>query len=44
MLHEHDEPGDGEQARESLTEVSDLHREMGMPKHLEMAEELLAGS
>ena len=35
-------PGDREKARELLTEAIDLYREIGMPKHLEMAEELLA--
>ena len=33
-----------EKARELLTEAIDLYREIGMPKHLEMAEELLAGA
>ena len=36
------EPGDREKARELLTEAIDLYREIGMPKHLEMAEVLLA--
>ena len=35
-------PADREKARELLTDAIDLHRESGMPKHLEMAEELLA--
>ena len=36
--------GDREKAREVLTEAIDLYREIGMPVHLEMAEELLAGA
>ena len=30
--------------RPGSSEAIDLYREVGMPKHLEMAEELLAGS
>ncbi len=30
--------------RQPPTEAIDLYREIGMPKHLEMAEELLAGA
>ena len=44
MLLDRDEPGDREKARELLTEAIDLYREIGMPKHLEWAEELLAGA
>ena len=33
-----------EKGRELLTEAIDLNREIGMPKHLEMAEELLVGT
>ena len=40
MLLDRDEPGDREKARGLLTEAIAHH---GMPKHLEMAEELLAG-
>ena len=38
MLLDHDK------ALRLLTEAIDLYREIGMPKHLEMAEELLAGA
>ena len=41
MLLDRNEPGDREKARGLLTEAIDLY---GMPKHLEMAEELLAGA
>ena len=37
-------PGDREKARELVIEAIDLYREIGMPKHQEMAEELLAGA
>ena len=41
MLLDRDEPGDRERARQLLTEAIDLFGEIGMPRHLEMAEELL---
>ena len=44
MLLDRDEHGDREKAREFLTEAIDLYREIGMPKHLELAEELLGGA
>ncbi len=37
-----DEPGDAEKARGLLAEAIDHYREIGMPKHIELAEELLA--
>ena len=43
MLLDRDEPGDREKARELIREAIDLYREIGMPKHLEIAEELRAG-
>ena len=42
MLIERNGPGDKEKARTLLTEAITMYREIGMPKHLEMAEELLA--
>ena len=42
MLLDRDGPGDREKARELLNEAIDLYREIGMPKHLELAEELLS--
>ena len=41
MLIERDAPGDRDKARQLLEEAIVSYREMGMPKHLEMAEELL---
>ncbi len=42
MLLSRDEPGDREQAHELLTEAIAMYREIGMPKHLEIAETMLA--
>jgi tetratricopeptide (TPR) repeat protein len=41
MLIERNGPGDKDKARILLTEAMAMYREIGMPKHLEMAEELL---
>ena len=41
MLLDRDGPGDREKARELLDEAIDMYREIGMPKHMEMAEEML---
>ncbi|UCH86209.1 MAG: AAA family ATPase [Dehalococcoidia bacterium] len=41
MLVERDEPGDREKARELLTEAVAMYGQIGMPKHVEMAEALL---
>jgi tetratricopeptide (TPR) repeat protein len=43
MLIDRDAPGDGEKARELLTEAIAMYRRIGMPKHVEMAEALLGG-
>jgi tetratricopeptide (TPR) repeat protein len=40
MLIERDGPGDKEKAHTLLTEATAMYKEIGMPKHLEMAEEL----
>ena len=42
MLIDRDAPGDREKARELLTEAIAMYRKIGMPKHVEMAETLLA--
>jgi len=44
MLLDRDEPGDREKARGLLVEAIAQYREIGMPKHLELAEELLSGA
>ena len=41
MLIDRDGPGDREKARELLTEAIAMYRQIGMPKHVEMAEGLL---
>jgi tetratricopeptide (TPR) repeat protein len=41
MLIDRDAPGDQDKARELLTEAIAMYREIGMPKHVEMAEALL---
>jgi tetratricopeptide (TPR) repeat protein len=41
MLLDRDSPGDRDKARELLTEAVAMYREIGMPKHVEMAEALL---
>jgi class 3 adenylate cyclase/tetratricopeptide (TPR) repeat protein len=41
MLIDRDAPGDGEKARELLTEAVAMYRRIGMPKHVEMAEATL---
>jgi len=43
VLIERNNPGDEEKAKELLTEATATYRELGMPKHLEMAEALLQG-
>ena len=42
MLIERDESGDRDKARQLLGEAIDGYRALGMPRHLEMAEELRA--
>jgi tetratricopeptide (TPR) repeat protein len=42
MLLGRDAPGDRDKARELLTEAIAMYRKIGMPKHIEMAEALLA--
>ncbi|MEE8346410.1 MAG: tetratricopeptide repeat protein, partial [Dehalococcoidia bacterium] len=42
MLIDRDAPGDRDKARELLTEAIAMYRKIGMPKHVEMAEALLA--
>jgi tetratricopeptide (TPR) repeat protein len=42
MLLDRDAPGDRETARRLLTEAVAMYRKIGMPKHVEMAEALLA--
>jgi class 3 adenylate cyclase/tetratricopeptide (TPR) repeat protein len=41
MLVDRNAPGDREKARQLLTEAIAMYRHIGMPKHVEMAEELL---
>ena len=41
MLLERDGPGDRDKARGMLEEAIESYREIGMPKHVEMAEALL---
>ena len=41
MLIDRNGPGDRDKARELLTEAIDTYRQIGMPKHVEMAEALL---
>jgi len=41
MLTDRDFPGDRDKARELLTEAIAMYRKIGMPKHIEMAEEML---
>ena len=41
MLIDRNSPGDRDKARELLTEAIAMYREIGMPKHVEMAEALL---
>jgi hypothetical protein len=42
MLLDRDASGDREKARTLLTEAIAMYRQIGMPKHVEMAEALLA--
>ncbi|MDA2937954.1 protein kinase, partial [Acidobacteria bacterium AH-259-A15] len=42
MLIDRDGPGDRDKAKQLLTEAIDAYQGMGMPKHVEMAEELLS--
>lgn len=41
MLIDRNAPGDRDKARQLLTEAIAMYRDIGMPKHLEMAQELL---
>ena len=41
MLLERDGPEDRDRARELLAEAIEWYREIGMPKHVEMAERML---
>jgi tetratricopeptide (TPR) repeat protein len=41
MLIDRAQPGDRDKARELLTEAVAMYRQMGMPKHVEMAERML---
>ncbi len=41
MLIDRDAPGDRDKAFRLLTEAVAMYREIGMPKHLEMAETML---
>jgi hypothetical protein len=43
MLAERNGGGDREEARAMLEEALDLYRSMGMPRHVDMAEEQLKG-
>ena len=43
MLLDRGEPGDEERARELLDEAILMYEEIGMPRHLEMAREMLRG-
>jgi hypothetical protein len=42
MLIDRNAPGDRDKARELVTEAIAMYRRIGMPKHVEMAEALLA--
>ena len=42
MLIDRDAPGDRDRARNLLHEALGAYRQIGMPKHVEMAEELLS--
>lgn len=42
MLMDRDAPGDRDKARQLLTEAVAMYKKIGMPKHIEMAEALLA--
>src|SRR5947208_13973359 len=42
MLLDRNAPGDREKARQLLEEALEMYRKIGMPKHIEMAEALLA--
>ena len=42
MLLSRDGPGDRERARQLLLKAIEMYREIGMPKHLELAETMLA--
>jgi hypothetical protein len=42
MLIDRDGPGDRQEARRLLTEAIAMYRQIGMPKHVEMAEVVLA--
>jgi hypothetical protein len=41
MLIDRDAPGDRDKARQLLTEAIAMYRQIGMPKHVEMAEAML---
>ena len=41
MLLDRDGPGDREKARTLLSEAIAMYRQIGMPKHVEMAETML---
>ena len=41
MLIDRHGPGDRDKARELLTEAIAMYRQIGMPKHVEMAEVML---
>ena len=42
MLVDRGAPGDKEKARTLLDEATEIYGQLGMPKHLEMAKEMLA--
>jgi tetratricopeptide (TPR) repeat protein len=42
MLHDRNEAGDREKARTLLTEAIEMYQHIGMPKHVDMAEAMLA--
>ena len=42
MLLERNAPGDPEKARQLITEALEMYRRIGMPKHVELADALLA--
>ena len=44
MLLDREAPGDHDKARTLLGEAIDQYRTIGMPKHLEMAERMLAST
>jgi len=43
MLLDRDQPGDRDEARTLLAEATEQYERIGMPKHVDMAREMLGG-